>query len=305
MILGIYGSGGSGCELKDIAELMGLWSELVFVDDTVEMGMYKDIQRMPFETFCQTYEAMNAEMVIAQGEPEHKIALYNKVRKRGYSFAKLIHPQSYVSPSARLGMGAVIQEGVFISCDVVIGDNSHILQKAIVGHDCIIHEHCQISPGVALGGRVEVGEGTFIGLNASIKERLIIGTGSIVGMGAVVFQDIPDNVITLGNPARLVKHRNESRAFGDFVTEIVDLKNGMNNLERYDRIFIKCFGILKEQLDGLKYKSIPAWNSVGHMEMIAELENEFKFTMNAEDIMDFDSYEKGKEILADYYGVGF
>lgn len=78
----------------------------------------------------------------------------------------------------------------------------------------------------------------------------------------------------------------------------------MSNLEKYNNAFMECFEIEEEQLAGLKYQDIQAWDSVGHMGLIAALEDAFDIMMDTDDIIDFSSYEIGKEILAkDEYGV--
>ena len=80
----------------------------------------------------------------------------------------------------------------------------------------------------------------------------------------------------------------------------------MTNLEKYDQVFIKAFGITEDKLSGLKYQDIPAWDSVGHMQLIAELEDTCDIMRDTDDIIDFSSYEKGKELLAkSEYGVEF
>lgn len=80
----------------------------------------------------------------------------------------------------------------------------------------------------------------------------------------------------------------------------------MTNLEKYNNAFIESFEITEDQLPGLKYQDIEAWDSVGHMGLIAALEDAFDIMMDTDDIIDFSSYEKGKEILAkDDYGVEF
>ena len=71
-------------------------------------------------------------------------------------------------------------------------------------------------------------------------------------------------------------------------------------LEKYDKVFVKCFKIKKEKLKKLKYESIPKWDSVGHMAMIGSLEDTFKISMEMDDIIDFSSYEVGKKILKKY-----
>lgn len=80
----------------------------------------------------------------------------------------------------------------------------------------------------------------------------------------------------------------------------------MSNLEKYNKAFTETFEITEEQLEGLKYQDIEAWDSVGHMGLIAALEDAFDIMMDTDDIIDLNSYEKGKELLAkEEYGVEF
>lgn len=75
----------------------------------------------------------------------------------------------------------------------------------------------------------------------------------------------------------------------------------MSNLEKYNEIMMECFEIEQERLTAdLVYNSIEQWDSVGHMALIAELEDAFDIMIDTEDVIDFSSYEKGKEILAKY-----
>ena len=80
----------------------------------------------------------------------------------------------------------------------------------------------------------------------------------------------------------------------------------MTNLEKYNKAFMDTFEISEDQLEGLKYQDIEAWDSVGHMGLIAALEDAFDIMMDTDDIIDFNSYAKGKEILAkETYNVAF
>lgn len=74
----------------------------------------------------------------------------------------------------------------------------------------------------------------------------------------------------------------------------------MNNLDKYNQVFVKTFSIKKDKLKKLKYNSISKWDSVGHMSMISALEDSFKITFEMDDIIDFSSYEVGKKILKKY-----
>ena len=79
----------------------------------------------------------------------------------------------------------------------------------------------------------------------------------------------------------------------------------MTNLEKYNKAFCESFEISEEQLAGLQYQQIELWDSVGHMTLVANLEDAFDIMMETDDIIDLSSYEKGKEILAKNYNVEF
>jgi len=75
----------------------------------------------------------------------------------------------------------------------------------------------------------------------------------------------------------------------------------MSNKEIYDQVFIDCFSISKNLLnDKFTYQCIPAWDSIGHMSMIAALEDAFEIMMDIDDIVDFSSYTVGIEKLRNY-----
>ncbi|MGN0905367.1 MAG: acyl carrier protein [Alphaproteobacteria bacterium] len=74
----------------------------------------------------------------------------------------------------------------------------------------------------------------------------------------------------------------------------------MTNLEKYTNAFASTFDIKPEEAAGLKYQGIEAWDSVGHMGLVAAIEEAFGIMMEADDIVDLSSFEKGREILKKY-----
>ena len=75
----------------------------------------------------------------------------------------------------------------------------------------------------------------------------------------------------------------------------------MTNKEKYDGVFMDSFSLNKDSLnDKLVYESVPDWDSVGHMGLIAGLEESFDIELETDDIIDFSSFNKGKEILKKY-----
>lgn len=79
----------------------------------------------------------------------------------------------------------------------------------------------------------------------------------------------------------------------------------MSNLEKYREAFINSLDLPSDLVnEKLAYQGVDNWDSVGHMNLVAELEDCFGIMMETEDIIDFSSFGKGMEILQKY-GVEF
>ena len=74
----------------------------------------------------------------------------------------------------------------------------------------------------------------------------------------------------------------------------------MKNMEKYTQVFVEMFGKSADEVKNLHYQDIIEWDSVGHMTLMSVLEYTFDIMMETDDIIDFDSYEKGIEILKKY-----
>lgn len=74
----------------------------------------------------------------------------------------------------------------------------------------------------------------------------------------------------------------------------------MSNLEKYTEAFTATFEITADKTVGLKYQGIEAWDSVGHMGLVAAIEDTFGIMLEPDDIIDLSSFEKGQEILKKY-----
>ena len=76
----------------------------------------------------------------------------------------------------------------------------------------------------------------------------------------------------------------------------------MTNRDLYKQVFTQSFEIDPEKVDveTLSYNSIVQWDSIAHMVLIMNLEETFAISIDAEDLIEFSSYEKGKEILKKY-----
>ncbi len=88
-----------------------------------------------------------------------------------------------------------------------IGNNVKIGALCNIGHDVVIEDDTTIINGVHIAGHAHIGKKSYIGMGANIKQRVRIGKGTLIGMGSNVTKDIPDNVIAYGNPCKPVSKR--------------------------------------------------------------------------------------------------
>jgi sugar O-acyltransferase (sialic acid O-acetyltransferase NeuD family) len=218
MILGIYGNGGLGREVlenaKEINAILEKWDEIIFIDDCADdIAKENVIKTFLFSQVKETYSSKEIEICVAVGEPAARQKLYECVNDAGYPFALLIHPTVSLSASAEISSGVIIGAFAFISCGAKIGMNTYIQPHALIGHDTVIGVHAVISSNVVLAGNCLVGDGTYIGMGAIVRESTAIGARAVISMAAAVYREVPDGVIVVGNPARIVKNNNEVKVF--------------------------------------------------------------------------------------------
>ena len=118
------------------------------------------------------------------------------------SLATLVSEDAYISPSAKLGKGCLVQQGTKIMSEARIGMACKVNVNVTVHHDTVIGDFCTLAPGSLLLGKVKVEERVFVGAGAIVLPKINIGKDSIIGAGAVVVKDVPANSTVCGVPAR-------------------------------------------------------------------------------------------------------
>lgn len=128
-------------------------------------------------------------------------------------YETIVHPTASISRSATLGRGTVVFQNATIASNVSVGRHVYILPNSVVSHDVVIGDFTCIAGGTCLSGNVHVGRNSYLGTNSTVKEGLNVGDYCLLGMGSVLLEDMPDDSVCVGNPARFLrKSRPDSRA---------------------------------------------------------------------------------------------
>jgi sugar O-acyltransferase (sialic acid O-acetyltransferase NeuD family) len=154
----------------------------------------------------EDWDRDSIKLICAIGDPIRR-SLIERFKNRGFEFCSVIHPSVISSQYVNVGEGSIICAGNILTTQVAIGKHVIVNLDCTIGHDVIIEDYCTISPGVHISGRVHIKQQTYIGTGSAIIERLNIGKNSVIGAGAVVTKDIPDNVVAVGMPAKVIKRR--------------------------------------------------------------------------------------------------
>jgi len=148
--------------------------------------------------------ASDIALIGAIGTYERK-SIIELLENKGYQFINIIHHNSYISPSIKIGYGNCIAPGCVINANVQIGNHCIINSNCNISHDCILENYVTISPGVTIAGNVHVNEGVFIGSGATVIPGITIGEGAYIAAGACVTKDVLPHVMVAGVPARVKK----------------------------------------------------------------------------------------------------
>lgn len=189
----IYGSGGHGLVVADIARSIG-YGEIIFLDDGGKLKFHENLAK--------------ADIFIAIGDNKVRKILTERVVNAGFNVVSLIHKSAVVSQSAIIENGVVVMPNSVINAKAIIKNGAIINTGAIIEHECIVGEFAHISPNVALAGRVKVGELSHVGIGSCVIQGINIGKFCTIGAGSVVVRDISDGFKAYGNPAK-------SRSFND------------------------------------------------------------------------------------------
>ena len=196
----IYGGGGHGKVIIELVRALNCYELVGMIDDGRPAG--SQILGVPVLGGAEALPelrrgglglAINA--VGGIGNVAIRIKVFDNLAQAGFSCPTVVHPPAFIEPSASLDGGVQVLSQSYISSAAKIGFGTVINAGVVVSHDCILGKCVNLSPGAMLAGNVRVEDFAQIGMAATINLDLTIGARARIGNGATVKADVPEDGI--------------------------------------------------------------------------------------------------------------
>ena len=165
----IIGAGIYGLVAKEIAESMGCFEKIAFVDDgakvtpdgTPVIGTSNDLTALA---------GAYSDAVVAIGNPIVRQRMLNKIEEQTQmQVATLISPRSFVSPSARLGNGCIVEPMAVIHTACVLGKGCLVCAGAVINHASVCGDCVQVDCNAVVAGNTAVPDGMKVASGSVFK----------------------------------------------------------------------------------------------------------------------------------------
>jgi sugar O-acyltransferase (sialic acid O-acetyltransferase NeuD family) len=197
----LIGAGGHGkVVIEAIKQIMSDCVVTVADQDEAKVDSY--ITKESQIVFLDGWSNLPRHYHVTIGNNKLRYKCSSLAKEQGKDIFTIVHPRSYVSPSASIGKGVFVAANAIVSSEAVVKEGGIINHGAIVDHECVIGEYSHIAPNATLGGGVTVGRGCLIGSGASVLPLVKIGDNVVIGAGAVITKDVNDNQKIVGVPGR-------------------------------------------------------------------------------------------------------
>lgn len=201
----IIGAGGHALSVADAALSSG-WDSISFYSQG-GTGPVASVGKV-FPSL-ESLDVRKTVFALGIGTNHDREDAWEKVVKqlRDAQLTSVIHRTAWVSPHSTIHDGAVILAQASVGPGSVVGRGALLNTGASLDHDCSIDAFGSLGPGARTGGNVRIGERTMIGMQAGILQRVTIGSDSVIGAHSLVTQDVEDNTVAWGSPARVMRSR--------------------------------------------------------------------------------------------------
>jgi sugar O-acyltransferase (sialic acid O-acetyltransferase NeuD family) len=196
----VYGGGGQGRVSIELIQSLGTYHLVGVIDDNMTAG--SQVLGVPvlggadiLPQLCARGVYLAANAVGGIGNVGVRIKVFELLARAGFVCPNLVHPTAFVERSALLEGGVQILPKSYVSSAARVGAGTLINAGVVVSHDCVLGRCVNLSPGAMLAGGVHLEDFVQVGMAATINVNLRVGTQARIGNGATVKADVPAGAV--------------------------------------------------------------------------------------------------------------
>ena len=207
----LYGASGFGKEVAAIIESINRinpsYELMGFIDDGMNYSKNDTINDYPWLGTGKWIIEHKDDVVCTctVGYAHTKAKIQRELSAQGVVFETIVHPLAAINQTSEIGPGCVIYSYVGVSVNCKIGAGVLLNGGVTVGHDVVIGDYTTVMPGTGISGAVKIGSEVSIGGHAFIIPERKIGDGATIAAGSIVFTNVRAGATVLGNPAKRMK----------------------------------------------------------------------------------------------------
>jgi sugar O-acyltransferase (sialic acid O-acetyltransferase NeuD family) len=211
----ILGASGASLDILSIIEDINQYNNekiefIGFLEDNLEK-VTKENKKFIIGSFKDKINVKDINYITAFGN-ENNFYFRDKIIKKLEiplkKFTNIIHPNSLIHKSSKIGVGNVIHALVTISRNTKLGNHCVILPKSTLSHDSVVGSYTIISTNVVISGFTKIGNLCYLGAGCILRDRINIESKTLIGMGSIILRNTEKESIYVGNPGKLLRKIN-------------------------------------------------------------------------------------------------
>lgn len=139
----IVGAGQYGQVTREVAISMNKFNKIDFLDDSNDIAIGKIGD---YSKFLNNYKYA----IVAIGNSEVRSKILDNLVAAGFQIPILIHKNAYVSESAIIKKGCIIEANTTVNTDSQLGTGTIVSAGAIINHNSIVNDFCHIDVGAII-----------------------------------------------------------------------------------------------------------------------------------------------------------
>lgn len=208
----IFGASGHGSVVLDCLKKEGEYTFIGYIDSFQKKGSQHNGYPILGSEYDLPYLIEKHRIfggIVAIGDNWTRKIIVDRLLKiaPNFKFISAIHPDSSVGMNVSIGKGTIIMPGAIINANSIIGDFCIVNTNASLDHDGFMENYSSLAPRACVAGHFWLGKFSAICLGANVIENVTIGRHTKIGAGSLVMNDIGDNVIAYGTPAKVIRKR--------------------------------------------------------------------------------------------------